>query len=107
MVLLVVGSTTCARFRTFLWMVICLMGITVRCDIAGVTSIIRAFRGHSCQSVAILAGAAESVFAILLACRIHEGVIFSNRDTRSLLDKMIFLLAELCITLPLFIIIVA
>ena len=33
---------TCSRFRTFLWMVICLMGMTVRCDIAGVTSIIRA-----------------------------------------------------------------
>lgn len=172
----------CARLRTFLWLAVCLAGMTVRCDIAGVTSIVRAlglkptyydrlldffhspavnlsiitkcwidvvlncfksfllrlnnrviiigdgikvakagrkmpavkklfqesesntkphyFWGHSCQSVAILAGAAQSVFAILLACKIHEGIIFSNRDKRSLLDKMISLLNELEISLP-------
>ena len=33
-----------------------------------------------------------SVFALPLACRIHEGTVFSNRDHRTLLDKMILLL---------------
>ena len=30
-----------------------------------------------------------------LACRIHEGAVFSNRDHRTLLDKMILLLDSL------------
>lgn len=32
----------CARTRTFFWMVICLMGMTLRVDLAGVSSFIRA-----------------------------------------------------------------
>ena len=32
----------CARTRTFLWMVTCIAGMTVRKDLMGVTSIIRA-----------------------------------------------------------------
>ena len=51
--------------------------------------------GHSCQAVAILAQGLASVVAIPLAARIHEGVVFSNRDTRTVLDKMIELLALL------------
>ncbi len=51
--------------------------------------------GHSCQAVAVLAQALLSVFAIPLTCRIHEGVVFSNRDQRTLLDKMILLLDSL------------
>lgn len=51
--------------------------------------------GHSCQAVAVLANAMQSVFAIPLACRIHEGVVFSNRDKKTLLDKMIILLDSL------------
>jgi hypothetical protein len=35
------------------------------------------------------------VFALPLACRIHEGTVFSNRDQRTLLDKMILLLDSL------------
>jgi hypothetical protein len=50
--------------------------------------------GHSCQAVAILVGALDSYFAVPLISRIHEGLIFSNRDNRSLLDKMILLLRE-------------
>jgi hypothetical protein len=45
--------------------------------------------GHSLQSVCILMNAASSVFAVPLATRIHEGFIWSNRDQRTLLDKMI------------------
>jgi len=166
----------CARFRTFLWLAVCLAGMTVRGDLSGVTSIIRAMGlkgfyydrlldffhtpavdlekltqlwksmilqrsssllringrillvgdglkvpkegkkmpavkklyqesgsnskpsyifGHSCQVIAILAGTVNSVFAVPLVSRIHEGVVFSNRDTRTLLDKMIELLISL------------
>ena len=48
--------------------------------------------GHSLQSVCILMNAASSVFAVPLASHIHEGFIWSNRDRRFLLDKMINLL---------------
>lgn len=51
--------------------------------------------GHSCQALAVLAGTPQSLFAVPLACKIHEGVVFSNRDRRTLLDKMLQLLAGL------------
>ena len=56
--------------------------------------------GHSCQAVAVLAQALLSVFAIPLTCRIHEGVVLSNRDKRTLLDKMILLIDSLGIPEP-------
>jgi hypothetical protein len=171
----------CARTRTFLWMALCLAGMTTRKDLAGVSSIVRAlglrgacynrlldlfhspaldldkltrawsalvFRldssilrvngrsvlvgdgikvaksgrkmpgvkklhqesesntkpeyifGHSCQAIAVLAQALSSVFALPLACRIHEGVVFSNRDHRTLLDKMILLIDSLGLKEP-------
>lgn len=171
----------CTRTRTFLWMGVCLAGMAVRKDLAGVTSLVRAlglvpacydrlldffhspaldleklarvwcglvFRahpgvlrvngravvlgdgikvaksgrkmpavkklhqqsesntkpeyifGHSCQAVAVLAQALSSIVAIPLTCRIHEGVVFSNRDQRTLLDKMILLLDALGIGEP-------
>ena len=173
--------SACARTRTFLWMSLCLAGMTVRRDLLGVTSIVRAlglepacydrlldffhsaaldlnkltrawcalvFRldpgilrvngrpvlvgdgikvakagrkmpgvkklhqqsesnhkaeyifGHSCQAVAVLTQALSSVFALPLACRIHEGTVFSNRDQRTLLDKMILLLDSLGLKQP-------
>jgi hypothetical protein len=48
--------------------------------------------GHSLQAVSILMHAAKSVFAVPLAMRIHEGLVWSNRDRRTLLDKMLTLL---------------
>ena len=48
--------------------------------------------GHSLQAVSILMHAAKSVFAVPLAMRIHEGVVWSNLDQRTLLDKMLALL---------------
>ena len=173
--------SACARSRTFLWMSLCLAGMTVRQDLLGVTSIVRAlglepacydrlldffhspaldldkltrawcallFRldpgilridgrpvlvgdgikvakagrkmpgvkklhqesesnnkaeyifGHSCQAVAVLTQALSSIFALPLACRIHEGTVFSNRDHRTLLDKMILLLGSLGLNQP-------
>ena len=166
----------CSRLRTFLWLTVCLSGISIRPDTFGVTSIVRAFglkdafydrlldffhspalkiaeltgcwvrtvlnnfpgvltvngrllivgdglkipksgkkmpavkrlhqssesntkapyiMGHSCQAVAVLVGALRSVFAVPLASRIHEGLVFSNRDTKTLLDKMMMLVDSL------------
>jgi hypothetical protein len=173
--------SACARQRTFLWMALCLAGMTTRKELLGVTSTVRAlglepacydrlldffhspaldlskltriwcalvFRlnpgilrvngravlvgdglkvakagrkmpgvkklhqqsesstkpefifGHSCQAVAVLTQALASVFALPLACRIHEGTVFSNRDKRTLLDKMILLLDSLGLSVP-------
>ena len=173
--------SACARTRTFLWMCLCLAGMTTRKDLQGVTSIVRAlglapacydrlldlvhspaldlnkltrawrglvFRahpgilrvngrpvlvgdgikvakagrkmpgvkklhqqsesntkpeyifGHSCQAIAVLTQALSSVFALPLVCRIHEGVVFSNRDQRTLLDKMILLTGSLGLKEP-------
>jgi hypothetical protein len=172
----------CSRTRNFFWMIICLAGMTIRMDLLGVTSIVRALGllpacydrildflhspalnidkltriwrglvfkqsgilrfngrpvligdgikvaksgrkmpavkklhqqsdsntkpeyifGHSCQAVAILMKAASSVFAVPLSCRIHEGVVFSNRDKRTLLDKMIVLVDSLGVSEPIY-----
>jgi hypothetical protein len=149
--------SACSRMRTFFWLVTCIAGMTVRSDLLGVTSIVRALglkgicydrildffhgtglkldklthiwtqivlqifpdilrvndrlilvgdgikipkegkkmpavkglhqqsesntkspyiMGHSFQAVGILANALNSVFAVPLTSRIHEGVIF-------------------------------
>ena len=166
----------CSRLRSFLWFATCVAGMTVRTDLLGVTSIIRALglhekyycrlldsfhsssiklermtplwtkvvlqcftellrvngrlvlvgdgikipkrgkkmpavkrlhqqsesntkpqyiMGHSFQAVALLVGAVQSIVAVPLASRIHEGVVFSNRDQRTLLDKMVCLVHSL------------
>jgi len=166
----------CSRTRTFMWLSACLAGMTVRGDLLGVTSMVRALgleekyydrildffhspaldlekltgawvetvfevhpdllrikgrpvlvgdgikvaksgkkmpgvkllhqesesntkpeyiMGHSCQAIAVLGRAMQSFFAVPLCCRIHEGVVFSNRDQRTLLDKMVALLDSL------------
>ena len=171
----------CARMRTFLWFVTCLAGMSIRGDLLGVTSIVRALglkgicydrildfyhgsglkldklthiwlrtvlkifphilrvngrlllvgdgikipkegkkmpavkglhqqsesnskspfiMGHSFQAVGILVGALNNVFAVPLVSRIHEGVVFSNRDTKTLLDKMVSLIESLEICEP-------
>jgi hypothetical protein len=56
--------------------------------------------GHSCQAIAVAVKAGVSTFALPLACRIHEGVVFSNRDRRTLLDKMVLLAFSLGIDCP-------
>lgn len=173
--------SACPRTRTFLWMALCLAGMTVRKDLQGVTSIVRAlglkpvaydrlldffhspalnldklthawrdlvFRvhpgvlrvngrpvlvgdgikvaksgrkmpavkklhqpsesntkpeyifGHSCQAIALLTQALSSILALPLVCRIHEGVVFSNRHRRTLLDKMVLLIDSLGVKEP-------
>jgi hypothetical protein len=56
--------------------------------------------GHSLQAVSLLVEAATSVFAVPLAARIHEGLVWSNRDRRTLLDKMLTLLGIAGIAQP-------
>lgn len=44
---------------------------------------------HSMQMLSLLVeGFGRKITAILLSARIHEGIVFSNRDHRTLLDKM-------------------
>jgi DDE superfamily endonuclease len=56
--------------------------------------------GHSMQAVGLLVHAANSVFSVPLAVRIHEGLVWSNRDKRTLLDKMLGLLDIVAIKAP-------
>src|SRR3990172_10073160 len=46
--------------------------------------------GHSLQAISLLAsGPTGHVVSVPLAARIHEGIVLSNRDKRTLLDKMV------------------
>ena len=52
--------------------------------------------GHSLQAVSLLVHcAAGQVTAVPLTSRIHEGLVFSNRDTSTLLDKLVALLMRI------------
>lgn len=45
---------------------------------------------HSLQAISLLVNAPTGrVAAVLLTSRIHEGLVFSNRDARTLLDKLV------------------
>ena len=60
--------------------------------------------GHSCQAVGLIVRAAASFLAVPLSCRIHEGVVFTNRDKRSLLDKLVLLVMSLGIQMPFYLV---
>ena len=166
----------CSRARTFLWLILALMGMCCRSDLAGVTSFVRVLglrpaayhrllalfhskaldldvltqcwvrlalslfqpflaggrlvcladgikaakegkkmpgvkllhqesgnntkaeyiMGHSLQAISLLVqGPTGQVAAVPLVSRIHEGLVFSNRDHRTLLDKLVALLLTL------------
>ena len=51
--------------------------------------------GHSVQAVALLVQAAGVCLAVPVAARIHEGIVWSARDRRTLLDKLSALLLGL------------
>src|SRR5713101_5226567 len=51
--------------------------------------------GHSLQAVALLVQAAGVCQAVPVAARIHEGIVWSARDRRTLLDKLSALLLGL------------
>jgi hypothetical protein len=54
--------------------------------------------GHSCQAVSLLAQALGCALAVPLACRIHQGLVFSNRCRRTQLDKLVGLIFDLALT---------
>ena len=60
--------------------------------------------GHSLQAVSLLVHAANSFFAVPLAARIHEGLVWSNRDRRTLLDKMLALLGLIGMATPFYLV---
>jgi DDE superfamily endonuclease len=52
--------------------------------------------GHSLQAISLLVHApGGQVAAVPLTSRIHEGLVFTNRDTRTLLDKLVALLLSI------------
>src|SRR5271170_7070948 len=55
--------------------------------------------GHSLQAVSLLvSGPTGHVTSVPIASRIHEGIVLSNRDQRTLLDKMVALFLSLVTT---------
>jgi hypothetical protein len=60
--------------------------------------------GHSIQVVSILVAAASTFFAVPLSARIHEGLIFSNRDQRTLPTKFLGLVEALGIEEPFYLV---
>ena len=178
----------CTRGRTYCWMVLALMGLSIRTELAGVTSFVRVLEispslykrllhlfhssalnldrltvlwvrwcrhafppvmvggflvaladglkipkegrkmpavkklhqvsdnnskppfifGHSFQAISLLIRTAQGhAAAIPLVARIHEGVVWSNRDRRTLLDKLVLLFLPLAAALEAPVILVA
>ena len=60
--------------------------------------------GHSIQVISVLVSAAESFFAVPLSGRIHEGLVFSNRDQRTIPMKFLTLAESLGIGEPFYLV---
>ena len=60
--------------------------------------------GHSMQAISVLVSWGMSVAAIPLIARIHEGLKFTNRDKRTLPDKMNAMLNSLPIIQPFYLV---
>jgi hypothetical protein len=58
--------------------------------------------GHSVQAISILAKGLGTCFSIPLVGMIHEGILFSYKDSRTLLDKMFEMLAGLSLPVPVY-----
>jgi hypothetical protein len=58
--------------------------------------------GHSIQAISILARGLNTHFSIPLVGMIHEGIRFTYKDNRTLLDKMFEMLAELELPAPVY-----
>jgi hypothetical protein len=50
---------------------------------------------HSIQAISLLVGSAASFFGVPLVARIHEGIVLSNRDKRTLYDKLNMMISNL------------
>jgi hypothetical protein len=60
--------------------------------------------GHSIQVVSVLVRAFGSFFAVPLSARIHEGLIFSNRDKRTLQTKFLTLVEQVGVGRPFYLV---
>jgi hypothetical protein len=60
--------------------------------------------GHSFQALSLLTTSLGYFFATPLIAQIHEGVVVSNRDQRTLLDKMILMLNSLAMAQPFYLV---
>ena len=58
--------------------------------------------GHSIQIISVLANGLSTYFSIPLAGIIHEGIKFTYKDNRTLLDKMFLMLVDLKFTAPVY-----
>ena len=57
--------------------------------------------GHSLQAIGLLVhGSVGQFFCVPLASQIHEGLVWSNRDQRTLLDKLVGLFLQIVAFLP-------
>ena len=57
--------------------------------------------GHSFQALGLLVhGTVGQFFCVPLVSRIHEGLVWSNRDNRTLLDKLVGLFLQIVTFLP-------
>ena len=64
--------------------------------------------GHSLQALSLLVhSAGGQVAAIPLTSRIHEGLVFSNRDSKTLLDKVVALLFSVTLACKMQVVMVA
>lgn len=60
--------------------------------------------GHSFQALSLLTTSFGYFFATPIISQIHEGVVESNRDQRTLLDKMIMMLNSLAVLRPFYLV---
>ena len=60
--------------------------------------------GHCAQAISVLARAGTSTLAVPLGVQIHDGTVFSNRDKRTLLDKLLTMLAGLGLAEPVYLV---
>jgi hypothetical protein len=60
--------------------------------------------GHSTQAVSLLARAADSLFAVPLDMKIHEGLVFSNRSRKTLYDKLLDMISQIALPEPFYLV---
>ena len=78
--------SACARTRTFLWMTVCIAGMTTRKDLMGVTSIVRALGLKPACYDRLLDFFHSSALDLnkltrlwcALVCRVHPGIVRVN-----------------------------
>ena len=60
--------------------------------------------GHAAQAISVLARAGRSTLAVPMGVQIHDGTVFSNRDKRTLLDKLLAMLGGLGLGEPVYLV---